>query len=313
MQRQERAERTNTDAPAVSQRDNELAKMPERASRSQRQLFFRRLRSSKQAMVGLVIIALLILIAIFAPIISPYDPEKQSLVDQFIPPSTEHLMGTDSFGRDIWSRIAFGARISLQVGIIAVGIAMVVGTFIGLLAGYYGGWFDMVSQRIIDIMLAFPGLLLALAIIAVLGSSIQNVMIAVGIGSIPSYARLVRAQVLSVKQREYVEAARASGARDYRLIGIHIFPNVISSLIVLGSLGIAGAILSAAALSFIGLGAQPPTPEWGAMLSQGRGFLRQYWWITTFPGVFIAITVLGFNLLGDGLRDAFDPQGQTNN
>lgn len=306
----EQGERTEAAVVATTSRRREASTLPERASRSQRQLFFRRLKKSKQAIVGMVIIGLLILMAIFAPIIAPHDPTDQSLVDQFIPPSTEHWFGTDSFGRDILSRVVYGARISLQVGIIAVGIAMVVGTAIGLLAGYYGGWFDMLSQRIIDIMLAFPGLLLALAIIAVLGSSIQNVMVAVGVGSIPGYARLVRAQVMSVKEREYVEAARASGARDHRLLIKHIFPNVVSSLIVLGSLGVAGAILSAAALSFIGLGAQPPTPEWGAMLSAGRAFLRDQWWITTFPGVFIAITVLGFNLLGDGLRDAFDPQDQ---
>ncbi len=256
----------------------------------------------------MVIIGLLILLAIFAPWLAPQSPTQQNLLDQFIPPSSEHWFGTDEFGRDILSRIIHGSRISLQVGMIAVGIAIVVGTIIGLGAGYYGGWFDMVSQRIIDVMLAFPGLLLALAIIAVLGTGIQNVMIAVGIGSIPSYGRLVRAQVLSAKELDYVEAARAMGARDHRLLIKHIFPNVISSLIVLSSLGIASAILSAAALSFIGLGAQPPMPEWGAMLSQGRDFLRDQWWITTFPGIFIAVTVLGFNLIGDGLRDAFDPQ-----
>lgn len=268
-----------------------------------------RLKQSKQAIVGLVIIGLLILTAIFANVIAPYNPTKQDLINQFLPPSSEYLFGTDEFGRDIFSRIIFGSRISLQVGVIAVGIAMITGTLIGMLAGYYGRWFDMISQRVIDVMLAFPGLLLALAIIAVLGTGIQNVMIAVGIGSVPTYARLVRAQVLSAKQLEYVEAARAMGARDYRLLLKHILPNVISSLIVLGSLGIASAILSAAALSFIGLGAQPPSPEWGAMLSQGRDFLRDQWWITTFPGIFIALTVLGFNLVGDGLRDAFDPKG----
>ena len=256
----------------------------------------------------MAIIATLLLMALMAPLLAPGDPVKMELIDQFLPPSRNHVFGTDEFGRDILSRIMYGSRISLQVGVIAVGIALIVGTTIGLLAGFYGGWFDLVSQRLIDVLLAFPGLLLALAIIAVLGTGIQNVMIAVGIGSIPAYARVVRAQVLSVKEKEYVEAARASGARDLRLIVRHILPNVVSSLIVLSSLGIAGAILSAAALSFIGLGAQPPTPEWGAMLSQGRDFLRDEWWITTFPGIFIAITVFGFNLIGDGLRDAFDPQ-----
>lgn len=292
---------------AVVQSTDTTLKDP-RLARSPRQIILGRIRESRQAMVGLAIVGLLILMALLAPILAPASPTKQNLLDQFLPPSSAHWFGTDEFGRDILSRIVFGARISLQVGIIAVGIAMVVGTVVGLIAGYYGGWFDMLSQRLIEIMLAFPGLLLALAIVAVLGNGIQNVMIAVGIGSIPSYARLVRAQVLAAKEHEYVEAARASGAGDVRLLAKHIFPNVTSSLIVLASLGIAGAILSAAALSFIGLGAQPPTPEWGAMLSQGRDFLRDQWWITTFPGIFIAVTVLGFNLLGDGLRDAFDPQ-----
>lgn len=296
-------------AEAITTRREAGSAIAGRATQSQRQLFFRRLKKSRQAIVGLVIVGLLIVVAILAPVLAPYEPTKQDLINQFIPPGSDHWFGTDEFGRDILSRIIHGSRISLQVGVIAVGIAMVAGTLIGLLAGFYGGWFDMVSQRLIDVMLAFPGLLLALAIIAVLGTGIQNVMIAVGIGSVPTYARLVRAQVMSAKEREYVEAARAMGARDYRLLIKHIFPNVISSLIVLGSLGVANAILSAAALSFIGLGAQPPSPEWGAMLSQGRDFLRDQWWITTFPGIFIALTVLGFNLVGDGLRDAFDPQG----
>lgn len=265
-------------------------------------------RRKPLAAFGGVIVVILVLMAVLADLIVPYDPMAHS--NQILQgPSWSHWAGTDQFGRDIFSRIIYGARISLQVGLIAVGIAMVVGTLIGLIGGYYGGWFDMVTQRLIEIMLAFPGLLLALAIIAVLGNGIQNVMIAVGVGSVPSYARLVRAQVMAAKEKDYVEAARAIGARDVRLISKHIFPEVISSLIVLSSLGIAGAILSAAALSFIGLGAQPPTPEWGAMLSQGRDFLRDQWWITTFPGIFIAFTVLGFNLLGDGLRDALDPQG----
>jgi peptide/nickel transport system permease protein len=280
-----------------------------RKAQSQLGIVWRELRRSHSALVGLVILVVLIIMAVFAPLLAPYDPVEMRLVDQFLPPSQEHLLGTDEFGRDIFSRILYGARISLQVGIIAVGIAAVIGTAVGLASGFYGRWFDMVSQRIIDVLLAFPGLLLALAIIAILGPGLENVMIAVGIGSIPTYARLVRGQTLSIKQKEYVEAATAIGASDTRLLVRHIFPNVVSPIIVLSSLGVAYAILSAAALSFIGLGAQPPTPEWGAMLSQGRDYMREQWWITTFPGVAIAITVLGFNLLGDGLRDALDPQG----
>jgi peptide/nickel transport system permease protein len=230
------------------------------------------------------------------------------LESQFMPPSRAHPFGTDDFGRDILSRIIYGARISLRVGIVAVGLSVVAGSLIGLLAGYYGGWVDLVSNWIVDVMLAFPGLLLALAMIAILGPSLTNVMIAVGIGSIPAYARLMRGQIMSLNRKEYVESARAIGASNGRILFRHLLPNALSPLIVLASLGVADAILAAAALSFIGLGAQPPTPEWGVMLNAGRTFLRDEWWIATFPGLAIAITVLGFNLLGDGLRDALDPR-----
>lgn len=276
--------------------------------RTQRQIILRRLRSNRLAMLGAAIIGCLILISLLAPWISPDDPIEMRLQDQFLPPSLSHPLGTDDFGRDIMTRIFYGARISLRVGIVAVGIAAIAGSLIGLTAGYFGGWFDIASQRVIDVMLAFPELLLALAIIAVLGPSLTNVMVAVGIGSVPTYARLVRGQVMSLKQKEYVEAARAIGAPAPRILLLHILPNALSPIIVLMSLGIAGAILSAAALSFIGMGAQPPAPEWGAMLSNGREYLREEWWIATFPGLAIAITVFAFNILGDGLRDALDPQ-----
>lgn len=286
-----------------------LAQAHARETRTQRQIMMRRLRQNRLAMVGLTIVVGLIVMAIIAPIISPHDPIEMQLANQFIPPGKDHLLGTDEFGRDILTRIFYGARISLQVGIIAVGIAAVVGSLVGLCAGYFGKWFDLISQQIIDVMLAFPGLLLALGIIAVLGPSLRNVMIAVGLGSVPTYARLMRGQVLSLKEKDYVEAARALGARDWRILAVHILPNALSPIIVLASLGIASSILSAASLSFIGMGAQPPTPEWGAMLSSGRDYLRHEWWIATFPGIAIAITVFGFNVLGDGLRDAFDPKG----
>nr|WP_294086748.1 nickel transporter permease [Sphaerobacter sp.] len=280
------------------------------APRTQRQVVWRRLRRNRMAMLGGVIVVTLILVAIFAPVLARYDPTEMRLSDQFLPPSLDHPFGTDDFGRDILTRLLYGARISLQVGLVAVGIAAIVGSIVGMLAGYFGGWFDIISQRVIDVMLAFPDLLLALAIIAVLGPSLMNVMIAVGIGSVPTYARLMRGQVLSLKRKEYVEAARAIGAPTRRILFLHILPNALSPMIVLASLGIASSILSAAALSFIGMGAQPPTPEWGAMLSNGREFLREEWWIATFPGLAIAITVLGFNILGDGLRDALDPQAR---
>jgi peptide/nickel transport system permease protein len=206
------------------------------------------------------------------------------------------------------SRVIHGSRLSLKVGLISVVIAMISGSILGLVAGYAGGWFDMLSQRVMDVMLAFPELILALAIMAVLGPSLRNAMIAIGISAIPVYTRVMRGQVLSLREKEYVEAARAAGAGHMRLIFRHILPNTFSSMIVISTLGIAGAILAGSGLSFIGLGAQPPQPEWGAMLASGREYLRHEWWIATFPGIFIAVTVLGFNLMGDGLRDAFDPR-----
>jgi peptide/nickel transport system permease protein len=260
------------------------------------------------AVAGATVVSLLALMAVFAPWIAPQDEDAMPLEDQYLPPSLAHPLGTDDFGRDILSRIILGSRISLRIGVVAVGIAAVAGCSLGLLAGYYGGRIDTAIQWAVDVMLAFPGLLLALGMIAVLGPGLINATIAVGIGAIPSYARLMRGQVISLRGKEYVEAARSAGASNRRLLWLHILPNALSPLIVLASLGIAEAILAAAALSFIGLGAQPPTPEWGAMLSAGRSYLRDEWWIATFPGLAIALTVLAFNLLGDGLRDALDPR-----
>lgn len=280
----------------------------QRHVRSRSRIIRDRLLANRLGMIGGVIILFLLFIALFGPWIAPQDPLEMILADQFLPPSSEHWMGTDEFGRDILSRLIHGARQSLMVGVVSVAIGAAVGMTVGLLAGYFGGMFDMASQRVIDVMLAFPDLLLALAIVAVLGPSLINVMIAVGIGSIPLYARLVRGQVLSLKQKEYVESAHASGALARRIIFVHILPNSLSPLIVVASLGFAGAVLTGAALSFIGMGAQPPSPEWGAMLSSGRSYLRHEWWIATFPGIALAITAFGFNLLGDGLRDALDPR-----
>lgn len=280
-----------------------------RKVRNRYQQMSARLFANRLSVLGAVIILFLLLVAVFGPLFAPYDPLEMVLSDQFMPPSREHWMGTDDFGRDITSRLIYGSRQSLMVGVVSVAIGALVGMTVGLLAGYFGGAFDMLSQRFIDIMLAFPDLLLALAIVAVLGPSLVNVMIAVGVGSIPVYARLIRGQVLSLRQKEYVESAHASGARPGRIIFRHILPNSLSPLIVLASLGFAGAVLTGAALSFIGMGAQPPSPEWGSMLSSGRSYLRHEWWIATFPGLALALTAFGFNLLGDGLRDAFDPRG----
>jgi peptide/nickel transport system permease protein len=269
---------------------------------------FRRLLRNRGAVTGLVILALLTLMAIFAPLIAPDEPNVMVPVDALAAPSLEHLFGTDQFGRDILSRIIFGARLSLQVGFIAVGIASIIGITLGVIAGYYGRWIDGTIGILIDIMLAFPGILLALAIVAILGPSLLNLMVAVGIAAVPTYTRLVRGTVLATKSLTYIEAARVVGAKDRTIMFRHILPNVIAPAIVLATLGIGGAILVGAALSFLGLGAKPPESEWGAMLSSGRNFLQQAWWITLFPGLAIMITVLSINLLGDGLRDALDPR-----
>jgi peptide/nickel transport system permease protein len=265
-------------------------------------------KESKVAIFGLCLFVLIIIFAIGADWISPYDPLEQNLSQQFQNPSMEHFLGTDRYGRDVFSRIIYGARISLEVGIISVGIGSMCGIFLGLVSGYYGGFLDMFIMRIIDMMLCFPSILLALAVVAILGSGIHNVMVAIGISNIPSFARLVRGSVLSIKEEDYVKAARSLGASDTRIIFKHVLPNCISSVIVLATLSLADAIIWEAALSFLGLGVQPPYPSWGNILSDGREYLRCYPWITTSSGFAIFITVLGINLLGDGLRDALDPK-----
>lgn len=259
-------------------------------------------------MCGLTIIAFLLITALFADLIAPYHYAHQNLKETFQYPSLKHPFGTDDFGRDIFSRIIYGARISLEVGFISVGISIIVGGFLGAIAGYYGGKLDQLIMRSMDILLSIPSILLAISIVAALGPGLTNLMIAVGISSIPRYARIVQASVLSIRDYEYVEAARAVGSSDLRIIFKHILPNCLAPIIVQGTLGVATAIIVAAALSFIGLGIQPPIPEWGAMLSGGRSFIRNYWFMTVFPGLAIMITVFGLNLLGDGLRDALDPR-----
>jgi peptide/nickel transport system permease protein len=269
---------------------------------------FRRMRKSRTAIFGIIIIILFTLVAFLAPFISPYDPLEQNFIKSFRPPSAEHYLGTDEFGRDVFSRIIYGARISLQIGFVAVFISLILGVSVGLIAGYYGGWLDMAVMRVMDLMLSFPYILLALVIMSILGPGIYNAMVAIGIVYVPQYARIVRSSVLSVKKKEYVIAAKALGANDFRIILKHIFLNSMAPIIIQTTLSIGRAIINAAGLSFLGLGAQPPTPEWGAMLSNGQDFLRNAPWIATFPGIAIALLVLGFNLVGDGLRDAFDPR-----
>ncbi len=268
----------------------------------------RRLRRSRNIMIGGAVLLVVIIMTTLAPVLSHYDPLEVTASIRLKPPSAEYLFGTDDFGRDVFTRVLYGGRLSLVVGLASVALASVVGTLLGVVAGYYGGLVDTLIMRFMDVMLAFPGILLALAIVAVLGRSLPNVMIAVGISSIPFYTRVVRGSTLSVKQIDYMLAARAIGCPTWALMFRHIVPNILSSVIIITTNGVAAAIISGAALSFLGLGAQPPTPEWGIMLSTGRAFLRQASWVTTFPGLAIMITVVAINLLGDGLRDVLDPR-----
>jgi len=268
----------------------------------------RQLKKNKAAMIGLIIILFFVFTAIFAPFIAPHDPYEQNLEKALLLPCKEYPMGTDELGRCIMSRIIFGTRISLQIGIIVTGITACTGVLLGMIAGYYGGILDEIIMRIVDILLAFPGLVLALAIAGLLGPGLFNVMLALTIVGWMGYARVVRGSVLSVKEKEFVETARALGAGDIYILFRHILPNVMAPVIVMATLGMGYVILAAAGLSFLGLGAQPPTPVWGAMLNNGRAFMRTAPHLTAFPGLAIMITVLAFNLLGDGLRDIFDPR-----
>jgi peptide/nickel transport system permease protein len=270
--------------------------------------FYLKLRRNKLAMVGGYVILFYLLVAIFAPLLAPYDPYHIELVNKLKPPSAEHWMGTDDKGRDVLSRLIVGTRLSLSVGFVAVFIGAFFGIVLGLFAGYYGKWVDTIIMRVIDVLLAFPGILLALAIVSALGPSLINVMIAIGVFSIPMFARIVRGSTLSIKKLEYIDAIRSLGASDLRIIFVHIFPNILSPIIVQATLRLATAILSAAGLSFLGLGAQPPLPEWGAMLSNGRDFLFTVPYLALFPGLAISTLVIGFNVFGDGLRDALDPR-----
>ena len=270
--------------------------------------FLKRFLRSRNVMAGAVVLGAVVTLVVLAAQISPYEPTQQFRRHRLQPPNAEFLLGTDNLGRDILTRILYGGRVSLQVGIVSVAIGATIGTLLGLIAGYIGGWTDVLIMRFIDMMLAFPGILLALVIIAVLGRNLQNVMIAVGLSSIPVYTRVVRGSALSVKQFDFIVAAGALGASSWRIMARHILPNVLAPIIVVATNGVAGAIISGAALSFLGLGQQPPDPEWGLMLNEGRDYIRAAAWVTTYPGLAIMITVLSINLLGDGLRDILDPR-----
>ncbi len=275
--------------------------------KAKRYEFLRRLGHQRAAVIGATIIASLALMGIFAPLITPYNPVKQDLVKVLVPPSSAHPLGTDHLGRDILSRIFYGARLSLFIGFLAVGLGLAIGVPLGIVSGYYGGWVDIAIQRLVDIMLSFPSFLLALSLVALLGVGLSNVILAVGVSTIPSFIRLARGTVLVVREQTYIEAAKAVGTGDTRILFRHILPNVTAPVIVQATLGLGMAILMASGLGFLGLGVQPPTPEWGSMLGEGRNYIFSAPHVATFPGIAIFLAVLGFNLLGDGLRDALDP------
>ncbi len=262
---------------------------------------------NRGAVAGLVILSLFLSVALIAPITTKYAPEENHLDQKLLEPTLAHLLGTDHLGRDILARLAFGARFSLMIGFAAVGVGLIIGVPLGAVSGFYGGWLDLVIQRVVDVLLSFPGFLLALSLVAVLGVGIENVMIAVGLGVVPAFVRLVRASTLSIRYRDYVEAARAAGARSPSIIWRHVLPNALPPVVVQATLGLGSTLLTAAGLGFLGLGVQQPTPEWGSMLGEGRSYIFSNPNLATFPGIAIFLTVLGFNLAGDGLRDALDP------
>lgn len=267
-----------------------------------------RLKHKPFTIAGAIVILLLFAVSLLAPYIAPYDPGALDLYNVLMPPSTEHWFGTDDLGRDLFSRVIYGTRISLKVGFISVGIAVIIGSTVGLLAGYYGGWIDILLMRFVDIMLCFPTFFLILAIIALLDPSIWYIMLVIGLTSWMGVSRLVRAEVLTLKERDFILAARAVGASDLRILSRHILPNALTPVLVYTALGIAGAILTESALSFLGIGVQPPTPSWGNILTAGKEYIEFGWWLSLFPGLAILVTVLSYNLLGEGLRDALDPR-----
>ena len=261
---------------------------------------------NKKVLIGAVILVLLILTSALAPYLTAYGPNDANPINTFIHPSKEYLMGTDNIGRDIWTRFCYGGRVSLLIGVIAMVIGTVLGTLIGVIAGFYGSWIDSILSWFTEVLMAFPGMLLALSIMAILGPGLTNVMVAVGIGSIPQYMRMARGSVMKAREMDYVEAARCVGADDGRILFRHILPNIVRPLIVLATLGIGSAILEGASLSFLGLGAQPMTPEWGSMLSSGRQYLRNAWWISVFPGMGVFLVILSINFIGEGLGEILD-------
>lgn len=262
---------------------------------------------NRVAVAGLICLALIVLAALFADFVTPYDPLQRNTPERNQGPSLAHPFGTDKLGRDIMSRVLYGGRVSLQVGFLSMALAAVVGVPLGLVGGFAGGLLDNIIMRLMDLILAFPGLILAIWLVSLLGPDIRNVIIAIAFFSLPTYARLIRGVTLSIREMEYVLAARSMGAGSHRIMFFHVLPGVLGPLIVLTTLGVSGAIVAGASLSFLGLGVSPPTPEWGAMLADGRNYMRTQWWIAVFPGITITVVVLVLNIIGDALRDAFDP------
>lgn len=265
-------------------------------------------RRNRLSWVGLALLMIIVSAAVFAPLLAPYDPMEQHIINRLQPPSAEFWLGTDTYGRDVLSRLIYGARVSLVVGFVAILIAMVVGSAIGILSGFVGGLFDRVVMSFLDVMLSFPTLLLGLMIAAMLGASFENLVIAIAITEIAPFARVARAPTIALKQRDFIEAGRAMGFSNRRLMGLHIFPNMVSEVVVMGSMWMASAIRTEAALSFIGLGVPPPTPTWGSMIREGFENILDSWWLAVFPSLAILMTVLALNILGDALRDAIDPK-----
>lgn len=277
-------------------------------SNSQLKKFWKYYSRSKVAVIALVLLVIILFVAVFAKQIAPYSYETQNPSIHFQSPSAAHLMGTDNFGRDIFSRVVYGAQISLKIGFLSVFFAMVAGVMIGSFAGYFQGKFDAIIMRVMDTILSIPQLILAIALAAALGNGMNNLILAVSLSAVPRYARIVRSSVINIKDNEYIEAAKLTGSNDFQIIFSEILPNCFAPIIVEATIGVGTAILSAASLSFIGMGIMPPKPEWGQMLSEGRAYIRDYPYMTLFPGLAIAVTILLLNIVGDGLRDAFDPK-----
>lgn len=275
------------------------------------QLAIARFGHNRIAIFGLVVLIFLILAAIFANFLTDFDPIKRNVKDRLLPPSSEHALGTDALGRDMYTRIIYGGRLSLWIGFASVVLSLVTGVPLGLIAGYSGGIVDSTIMRIMDLILAFPGIIFAIWLVSMLGPGVNQVILAIGFWNLPTYSRVIRGNVLSIKSVDYVMASRALGGNYFNIIARHILPNVIAPIIIISSLSISGAILSGSSLSFLGLGAQPPIPEWGALLADGRPYIRTAWWMTVFPGLMLTTIVLASNLFGDGLRDALDPRAET--